>query len=181
MSVIIGVIHMTFGLCLSFFNYWYVIMFSIFVHLFFCSRPCFPVPDFPRCYCFLQALWSDKKCVLCADPWADLHDVSIWLPGVHVGIQVDCLHPCPVWIRSQYTYPLHRHVPLQKQPSKPTALYRTGVCGLLISRKGTCYCFNSCSRGILLILFVFFEHDNIHFMLFGRSLSNKYFTNPYTH
>lgn len=35
MSVIIGVIHMTFGLCLSFFNYWYVIMFSIFVHSFY--------------------------------------------------------------------------------------------------------------------------------------------------
>lgn len=27
MSVIIGVIHMTFGVCLSFFNYWYLIIF----------------------------------------------------------------------------------------------------------------------------------------------------------
>lgn len=51
----------------------------------------------PPCFCgFPQALWSDKQHVLRADPRASLHALSVWLPDLHGGLQVDCLPTHPV-------------------------------------------------------------------------------------
>lgn len=143
MSVIIGVIHMTFGVCLSFFNYLWVaisppiILISFPVHPDLPLHVLIPLSLLSLVACVFQALSQDKQCVPRADPRAVLHGVSVWIPRVYGGLQVDCLHSRPVQNSSQYTHPLYRHVPLHRQPWQPTTLYRTGV--YLLSSVSTLY------------------------------------------
>lgn len=85
MSVIIGIIHMTFGVCLSFFNYLYVAAIVISSSALTC--PCIFLPlCSPVLVCVPQALWSDQQRVPRAHPGAFLHAVSVWIPGVHGGL-----------------------------------------------------------------------------------------------
>lgn len=75
-----------------------------------------------------QSLWPDQQSLLCAHPWADLHDMPVWLLGVLGDLQVDRVHACRFQICSQRPNSLHRHVPLHRECWKPKALHRTGVC-----------------------------------------------------
>lgn len=113
-------------------------------------------PPLPMSSLSFQSLWPDQQSLLCAHPWAHLHDMPVWLLGVLGDLQVDRVHACRFQIRSQRPNSLHRHVPLHGECWKPKALHRTGVCcSLLIGKKklntGNSLCFS------LLNIWLFFD------------------------
>lgn len=102
-----------------------------------------------------QSLWPDQQSLLCAHPWAHLHDLPVWLLGVLGDLQVDCVHTCRFQICSQRPHSLHRHVPLHREYWKPKALHRTGVCSVSI-KKSLC---------LIVLLYLIFNVHSCHKLL----------------